>query len=136
MAAITLDSVNLDAMSAQWCPQITGLFAGEALFLGAACYVKASDGKVYKSKAAAAETGRVHGFTGRAVAINEPVTLFGKGARFHYAASGLTPGAQLFLSGATFGELATATATGDTKGIAMAINATDIMVMLTPLAYT
>lgn len=134
MAAITLADVSIDPMTAQYAQQITGLYAGEALFLGAACYVKAADGLVYKSNGAAdTEPARCHGFTGRKVAIGEPVTLFGVGARFRYAA-GMTPGAQLFLSGATAGELATAASVGDTLGAAFVVNATDIMIARLPLA--
>jgi hypothetical protein len=137
MAAITLANVSIDAMSAQWCDQITGLFAGEALFLGAACYIKAADGKVWKSTGAADnEAAKVHGFTGRLVSTGEPVTLFGVGARFHYADSALVPGAQEFLSGATAGELATAASTGDSLGVAIAINATDIMVTRLSLKFS
>jgi hypothetical protein len=44
-----------------------------------------------------------------------------------YAASGLTPGALLYLS--TAGGLDTAATTGDTTGIAQAINATDIRIV-------
>jgi hypothetical protein len=137
MAAITLNNVSMDAMTAQYAPQITGLFAGEALFLGAACYIKASDGLVYLSDGAADhEHARSHGFTGRKVAIGEPVTLFGVGARFHYAASGLVPGAQLFMSGVTPGELATAASVGDSLGMAFAANATDVVVARLPLAFS
>lgn len=137
MGALTLNNVSIDAMTAQFAPQITGLKAGEALPLGSACYIKASDGLVYKSTGAGdTEAAKVHGFVGRKVAIGEPVTLFGAGVRFHYVASGLTPGAQLFLSGATAGELATAASTGDSLGIAFAINATDIMVARLALAYS
>ena len=137
MAPITLSNVSIDPMTAQFAPQITGLFAGEALPYGSACYIKASDGLVYKSTGAADnEAAKVHGFVGRAVAIGQPVTLFGVGTRFHYAASGLVPGAQEFLSGATAGELATAASTGDSLGVAIAINATDIMVTRLSLKFS
>jgi hypothetical protein len=127
MAAITLDSVNVDPP--YFTDHITGLFAGEALAYGHACYIKAADGLVYKSTAAGDnEAAKIHGFTGRLVAIGQPVTLLGVGTRFHYAASGLTPGAQLFLSAVTAGELATAAGVGDSVGCAFAIDATDIMV--------
>lgn len=136
MAAITLSNVSLDMVTAQYAGQISGLFAGEALFLGAACYV-AADGLVYKSNSVAADAlAAVHGFTGRAVAIGEPVTLFGIGARFHYAATGLVPGAQCFLSAVTAGQLATAAGAHDAAGIAVCINATDIMVWHLPMVGT
>lgn len=136
MAALTLTNVSIDPMNAQYCPQITGLFAGEALELGHACYIKAADGKVYKSTGAAdAEAAKVHGFTGRKVSIGQPVTLFGVGARFRYSVS-MTPGAQLFLSGATAGELATAASTGDSLGVAVAINATDVLITRLSLKFS
>lgn len=137
MAAITLSNVSIDAMTAMKAGQISGLKAGEALSAGHACYIKASDGLVYKSTGAAdTEPARIHGFVARDAAIGAPVTLFGVGARFHYAASGLTPGAQLFLSGATAGELATAASVGDSLGVAFAVNATDVMVARLPLAHS
>lgn len=137
MAAITLSKVAIDTMTAQYCPQVTGLKAGEALFLGAACYIAAADGLVYLSNGVADDAlAAIHGFTARAVSIGEPVTLFGVGARFRYAASGLVPGAQCFLSAATAGALATAASTGDSLGVAVCINATDIMVWRLPMVYS
>ena len=111
------------------------LYAGEDLAAVAPCYIKASDGKVYMSDGAANnEAAKFHGFTARATLANEPVTLFGAGSRFKYS-SGMTPGATLYIAAADVytdaGNLDTATTTGDTKGTAFAVNATDIVVCRT-----
>ncbi len=111
------------------------LYAGEDLDAVAACYIKASDGKVYMSDGAASnEAAKFVGFTPRACKAGEPVTLYGWGTRFKYG-SGLTPGAIYYIAAADVydyeGRLDTATTTGDTKGTAMALNATDIVVIRT-----
>jgi len=67
------------------------------------------------------------GFTPRAVKAGQPVTVFGKGARFSYG-TGLTPGDKYYI-GATAGRLDTATTTGDAVGVAQAITSTDIRVI-------
>lgn len=122
-------TASMDVSTGQFAPQITGLIAGEALDVAAPCYIKSSDGKVYMSNGTALnEAAEVVGFTPRAVVSGQPVTLFGAGTRFGYAASGLTPGAMYFV-GATAGRLDTAPTVGDDVGVAMAINATDIVVI-------
>lgn len=110
-------------------PQISGdLYAGEALDAVAPCYIKASDGLVYMSNGTAAtEPARMMGFTARAVAAGQPVTLYRIGARFGYG-SGLTPGA-LYYVAATAGRLDTAATTGGLVAVAEAINSTDIQVI-------
>lgn len=128
MADVTKVNPSMDMITAQYAPQITGLYAGEALGLGDACYLKTSDGKVYKCDGTAAnEAAELLGFTGRAVSINEPVTLFGVGTRFRYGAS-LTLGNRLYLSDATAGGLETSATTGDPIGSAVIVSATDIVV--------
>jgi hypothetical protein len=121
---------SVDTSTAMFAPQLTGnLYAGEALDVCAPCYIKASDGKVYMSNGTAAnEAAKFDGFTPRACAIGEPVTLLGVGARMRYG-SGLTIGASYFVA-ATAGRLDTAATTGGTVAIARAINATDIRVIL------
>lgn len=127
MASITKVTPSLDMVTAQYAQQITGLKAGAALEIAAACYIK-TDGLVYPSDAVADhEHARCHGFTPRAVISGEPVTLFGKGARFTYGA-GLTPGAQLFLGILGTGDLDDAATTGDAAGVAVCLNATDIVI--------
>jgi hypothetical protein len=111
------------------------LYAGENLDAVSPCYIKASDGKVYMSDGAASnEAAKFHGFVARQTNLGEPVTLFGAGSRFKYSA-GMTPGATLFIAAAGAyngaGELDTAATTGDSKGTAFAINATDIVVCRT-----
>jgi hypothetical protein len=66
----------------------------------------------------------VHGWTGQAYAIGEPVTLWGRDAIFQYG-TGLTPGATLY-AGATKGRLDTAPTVGDAVGVALVVSATHI----------
>lgn len=126
MALITRSA--LASMDANQAVQIVaGLFAGEALDVAAPCYIKNSDGLVYMSNGTAAtEPARCHGFTPRAVAIGQPVTLFGTGTRFRYA-TGMTPGNTLYV-GATAGRLDDGATTGDAVGCALVVSATDIVV--------
>ena len=128
MALVTRSTdASMDVSTAQFAPQLTGLFAGEALDVAAPCYIKSADGKVYMTNATAAnEAAEVVGFTPRAVALGQPVTLFGKGTRFHYG-SGLTPGNILY-SGATAGRLDDGATAGDAFGVAQVITATDIRI--------
>lgn len=129
MALITRASTaSMDASTGMFAPQITGLIAGEALDVAAPCYIKSSDGLVYMSNGTSAnEAAEVVGFTPRAVKSGQPVTLFGKGARFSYG-TGLTPGDKYYI-GATAGRLDASTTTGDAVGVAQAITATDIRVI-------
>lgn len=107
------------------------LYAGEDLSAVAPCYIKGSDGKVYMSDGAASnEAAKFHGFTPKSYLEGEPVTLFGLGSRFKYS-SGMTPGATLYIAAADVytdqGNLQDAASTGDTKGTAFAVSATDIV---------
>jgi hypothetical protein len=128
MALITRSAdASMDASTAMYASQITGLVAGEALDVAAPCYLKTADGKVYMSNGTAAnEAAEIIGFSPRAVAIGEPVTLFGLGTRFRYG-TGLSPGDKYYI-GATAGRLDAAATTGDTIGVAQALSATDIRV--------
>jgi hypothetical protein len=107
--------------------QTTGLVAGEALGAIDACYVKASDGKVYRSTGAAANAAAaVHGYAARAYPIGKKgVTLLHGSLNVNYG-SGLTPGVDVYLSGATAGALADAVSTGGTKKLGFAVDATRI----------
>lgn len=129
MSLITrLATASLDVSTARNAPQITGLYAGEALDLCAPCYIKSSDGKVYMCDATADnEAAEFAGFSPRAVSADEPVTLFGLGTRMRYASS-LTPG-DIYYVGATAGRLDTARQVGDSVGVAMAVSDTDIVVI-------
>ena len=105
------------------------LYAGENLDPVSACYIKLSDGLVYMSDGAFNnEAAKFHGFTPQAYKIGEPVTLFGAGSRFKYG-SGMTPGTTLYIAATDYysGVLDTAATTGDTKGVAFAVSATDIV---------
>jgi hypothetical protein len=133
MALVTVSAVSgLDASSGMYAPQISdGLVAGADIGSTSQavtpCYIKASDGKVYPTDGTAAtEAARLAGFAARFTKTGEPVTLFGIGTKFEYA-TGLTPGALLYL-GATAGRLDTAATTGDAVGVAQAITATLIRV--------
>ena len=96
------------------------LFCGETtnpIFGGAACYIKASDGKVYLSHAdtANAEACKVHGFAAGRALYNEPVTLYYDVA-FAYSDGNLTPGQSLYVTvstGAGAGALDSAPTTGN-----------------------
>ena len=129
MATITRSaSASLDAATGMFACQRSGnLTAGEALDLVSACRIH-TDGLVYMADGSAADAeARFIGMTARAVSSGEPVTLYGIGARFRYA-TGMTPGARLFLS-ATDGRLDDAATTGGTLCIAIALNATDIEIV-------
>lgn len=130
MALVTRASdASIDPTAAQFANQISGLIAGEALDIAAPCHIDQSDGLVYMSNATSANADAVvDGFTPRAVASGQPVTLFGLGARFRYSDGGLTPGARYYL-GATDGRLDDGATTGDSVGVAAAINANDIRII-------
>jgi len=130
MALITrATTASVDASTAMYAPQISGLIAGEAIDIAAPCYIKSSDGKVYMSNGTAAtEPAETIGFSARAAAVGEPVTILGKGTRFQYSAGALTPG-DVYYIGATAGRLDSAATTGDTVGVAQAITANDIRVI-------
>lgn len=127
MATLTrAATASMDANTGMKALQYTGLVAGEALDVVAPCYIKTSDGKVYMSNGTGAnEAAEFVGFTPRAVAIGQPVTLYSIGARFGYGSS-LSPGAKLYVS-ATAGRLDDAATTGGGTPIAIVMNATDIV---------
>jgi hypothetical protein len=131
MALVTqATDAGVDGSTGAFAPQIPDLIAGEDSTAGLTvipCYIAAADGKVYMADGVAAnEKAVLAGFAARSFKAGQPVTLFGIGTRFRYAAA-LTPGAKLFI-GATAGRLDTAATTGDAVGVAQAISATDIRV--------
>lgn len=106
--------------------KICDVLAGEALGAFDACYIKGSDGKVYKSTGAAATAPAVvDGYAAKAYASGAPVTLFFD-VEVQYA-TGMTPGTNFFLSGTTAGGLDTATSTGGTRPCARAKTATVLL---------
>lgn len=129
MALLTKASdAAIDAASAMYAPQRSGLEAGEALDNLAPCYIKTSDGKVYMSNGTNADAAAAFdGFTARSYASGDTnVTLFGIGTKMRYA-TGLTPGSKYYI-GATAGRLDSSTTTGDAVGVAKSITATVIRI--------
>lgn len=129
MALVTkVAQASMDTSTGMFARQTTGnLYAGEALAVADVCYIKASDGKVYRSNGTAVnEAAKFDGIVARACAVGEPVTLFGLGARFRYG-SGLTIGTDLYVA-ATAGGLDTAPTVGGVDPIARVRTATDIQI--------
>lgn len=130
MALVTIDaSVSMDGSTGMLAPQIPDLIAGADIpNPGTPCYIE-TDGKAYPCDGTAANNkAKLAGFSARDAKAGTPVTLFGIGTRFRYAAAGtFIPGAILFL-GAAAGRLDTAATVGDAVGVAQAINDTDIRV--------
>lgn len=104
----------------------SGLYAGVAIAAGDACYIAAAGTVLLSTGAAATAPAKVRGFAGIAAAAGEAVTLF-TDVDFNYG-SGLTPGADLFLSAATAGALSDTATTGGTAPIGFVIDATRIRV--------
>jgi hypothetical protein len=101
------------------------MVAGEALTAFAACYIKASDGKVYNSIGTAANAAaKVRGYAAQAYAIGDTnVTLYWD-VRVRYGA-GMTPGADLYVSAtAGGGVLSDVATTGGTAPVGFVIDAT------------
>jgi hypothetical protein len=133
MADIVKDAqASMDTITAQDAPQLSGnLFAGEALAVMDACYIKASDGKVYRSNGTNAdEAAKFDGFVPRAAAAGQPVSLYSNGIRARYANATMTVGANLFVS-VTPGALANAASTGGTVPIARAYDSSNIRCIVT-----
>lgn len=106
---------------------LSGLIAGEALGAFDACYIKQSDGKVYKSTGAAINAAaKVRGYAQFATAAGEAVTLL-KNVRVRYATDlSALIGANVFLSGTVVGGLADAASTGGTAAIGFVVDKTRI----------
>jgi len=103
----------------------TGFVAGEDVLAGDLVYMK-SDGKWWKATGAAANAAaKAKGMVGLDQKAGEAVTVLRPGCRWNYG-TGLTPGAQYFLSGTVAGGLADAASTGGTSVVAFALSATDI----------
>lgn len=107
---------------------IVGLLAGEDIAAGDACYIKSSDGRIWRATGAANDAlARVSGFAFTAAYAGDPVTLVTNG-NFRYGA-GMTPQTRYYLSGTVAGGLADAASTGGTKVVAYAIDATRIRIV-------
>lgn len=131
MSEITVASTaSIDTVSAMHVGFISALEAGEALTVAAPCYI-ATNGKVYLSVSTQTTISGYAdfvGFTPDSVVSGGPVTLYGKGARFSLASSGLTPGAYLWICDSK-GILDTVKHAAVDAPVAIAISATDIVVI-------
>ena len=97
--------------------KFSGLYAGEAIGAGDACYINSTDGKLYRSSGVAANAAAVvDGYAAQNYLAGDAMTIFW-GVNFAYGA-GLTPGTSLYLSGTVPGGLDTAPSTGGTVPIA------------------
>lgn len=131
MAIVVPVAPSVDVITAQFAPQITGLYAGEAIEPCAPCYIKEEDGKVYMWDDA--YVGAVFaGICPRLAAAEQPVTLLGLGTRFGYG-SGLLPGRVLYLVGSEgdHGKYDDAPTAGDPNGVLMCIDTTDVVIIHT-----
>src|SRR5207249_8637330 len=100
-------STSVPPTNACW----SGFYAGEALGAGDPCYIKTSDGKVYKSDGTSANAAAVvDGYPPTDCPIGEATSLYA-GVTFRYGAS-LSPGSFVYL--AAGGGLADAASTGGT----------------------
>lgn len=107
----------------------SNLHTGEAVAAGDACYIKQSDGLVYRSDGSANNAGAVcDGFAAVKANVGEAVTLL-TGVDFNYG-SGLLAlaGLLLYVSGTTPGGLADAASTGGLVAVAKVLDNTRIRV--------
>jgi hypothetical protein len=111
--------------------RISPLYAGEAIPVCSPCFIH-TDGKAYKCVSTEVDEANHTKFDGisiaGAAAANDPVTLFGLGARIHVCASGLTIGARYWVS-ATAGAIYDAKVASADTPIAKAVSATDIRII-------
>ena len=122
--------VNVSLATVQPGPEhtITGLWAGETIQAGDACYIKQADGRLYRSLGAAANAAAVvDGFAAENCDATRGLTLY-RGVHFNYSAGGLQPGTSYYLSGTVPGGLTDAPSTGGTTVIARSIDASKIYV--------
>jgi hypothetical protein len=102
-----------------------GKLAGEAIAAGDLCYIK-SDDKIWRSNGTSANAAaKCVGIAAKAADSGQPITIF-RGVSFNYG-SGLTPGAQVYVS-ATAGALADAATTGGTAPVGFVEDATKIFI--------
>lgn len=100
--------------------QISGLIAGEAITGGDICYITSAGVAMRASGAAANAAANARGVAATTVASGEAITLY-RNVRFGYG-SGLTPGANYYLSGTVAGGLADAASTGGTTVLGFAVD--------------
>jgi len=100
MANVTRSStLSFNAFAENHSVKVTGLTAGAAIALGDACYLE-TDGKVYpaRSDKVIGYASKFIGIAPLAYASGDAMTVYGKGARFDYAAS-MFSGSYLYVSG-------------------------------------
>jgi hypothetical protein len=101
---------------------ITGLKTGEAIAAGDCCYIKTTDGLIYRSTGAAANAAaEVDGWAAENCVSGEALTLY-HGVILNYSAGGLTPGTKYYVSGTVAGGIADAASTGGTVCVARSID--------------
>lgn len=117
-------------------PRVEGAVAGEALGAFDACYIRSTDGKVYRSQAGASPSaayagalplvppGTIHGYVTAAAAPGERVQLLSV-VEVEYGA-GLTPTTPYYLSATVPGGLTDVPPTPAAPIIARAVSATRI----------
>lgn len=107
-------------------PQIYEYHAGELIESGMPVYFNGTDKKWYKANGTAANAAAVVvGFASHTAKPGQPLTVYGKGAKFG-GFSGLTPMAKLYLD-TVAGGLNTAATTGGTAAIALAVTSEKIV---------
>lgn len=99
--------------------RISGLLAGEALVAGDACVINSSNVVVRSTGAANTAAARVHGFAALDTATGEAVTLY-HDVNLNYG-TGVTAGANYYLSAAAPGGLDTAVTVGGLTPIAFGL---------------
>jgi hypothetical protein len=103
---------------------LSGLYAGEAISAGDACYIKTSDGRLWRSNGnATGVTAVIDGFAASDAVVGDAVTLY-YGVRFRYG-TGLTPGTYVYLD-STPGGLSDVVTTGGLLPIGRVIDTTRI----------
>ncbi len=121
--ATIVKAANLPSLASLTPPHnstLPALFAGEALGQYDACYIKSSDGLVYRSNGTSANAAaKVRGYAGRKCAIGDPITLVFN-VEVQYADATMTVGGNLFAS-ATAGALDDAATTGGTAPVGFAV---------------
>lgn len=115
---------SVDAATAMYAGQLSGLVAGENIVAGDLTFIAAGTGRLMKTTGAAGQI--VAGIAPRDANTNEPLTVYNVGTRVGYG-SGLTPGQKLYLS-ATAGRLGDAVVAVGDLPVAFAVNATDIFI--------
>lgn len=127
MAEITKGTASLCTPLPGATDRLPPLLVGEDIAAGDACYIKTSDGKIWRSTGAAATAPAVvDGFapTAALVAQRQPLSLY-TDCNFNYG-TGLTKGSFAYLSGTVAGGLATTASTGGTVPVGRVIDATRI----------